>query len=419
MFAGHPHRVIREECARALETLADPRAYAALDRAWGDADIAIENVAIHSAIYRDVPTMWSRFAPAIAAIATDPAAERIVEVMFFQCHGGKDPRRQAPERDPLLVEPRVIELAAQLRRHRRIGKAARACLGAVPLALATAAIAAHPLAPPAAAPAGLPSRRDYLARYTAGEHAVWDELLAHAGAIAQHADLRAEAAAVARALMSRVRHNADAVRDTLRTAGAQLALEHRGGSPDRLRALVGELPLALAAFWEVAGAVSLLPPPGAYDYGTCALQAEGIALLALDPLCLDGLADVDRDVADREAALAGTHPEILGPLWLPLAPDDLHKQNLSGGPPYAVELPAPSPADAVDPILAGTRTHPRLVAYLRHAFRWGGFALLELAARPPAELRLDDRIAFEHVRGDRMTAANQLLARLRANLIEF
>jgi hypothetical protein len=53
---------------------------------------------------------------------------------------------------------------------------------------------------------------------------------------------------------------------------------------------------------------------------------------------------------------------------LPLAPDMLHKENLSGGPPYGVILPDGS----ADGLFAGETTTP-FVSYLNWVFRNGGF----------------------------------------------
>jgi hypothetical protein len=53
---------------------------------------------------------------------------------------------------------------------------------------------------------------------------------------------------------------------------------------------------------------------------------------------------------------------------LPVAPDRLHKDNISGGPPYGVVLP-----DAcVDGLFVGEAVTP-FVAYLNAVFRQGGF----------------------------------------------
>jgi len=57
------------------------------------------------------------------------------------------------------------------------------------------------------------------------------------------------------------------------------------------------------------------------------------------------------------------------PFVLPLAPDRLHKDNLSGGgPPYGIVLPD----GCADGLFAGETTMP-FVSYLNGVFRNGGF----------------------------------------------
>jgi hypothetical protein len=58
----------------------------------------------------------------------------------------------------------------------------------------------------------------------------------------------------------------------------------------------------------------------------------------------------------------------LGPFVLPLAPDHLHKDNVSGGPPYGILLPD----GCIDGLFAAEVTMP-FVAYLNWVFRSGGF----------------------------------------------
>ena len=67
--------------------------------------------------------------------------------------------------------------------------------------------------------------------------------------------------------------------------------------------------------------------------------------------------------------------ETGGAKWFAgLAPDDLHKDNVSGGDPYGLELPNPS----ADFPLMYERHNSLFVPYLRLAIlRWGGFPGLE------------------------------------------
>ncbi len=65
---------------------------------------------------------------------------------------------------------------------------------------------------------------------------------------------------------------------------------------------------------------------------------------------------------------AAHDPAEAGLFVLPLAPDRLHKKNVSGGPPYGLILPDAS----ADGLFAAETTMP-FVFYLNHVFSNGGF----------------------------------------------
>jgi len=424
LFDGHPDRSLRTTCARALAALGDCGGLAALDARWDDADHIIANIAVRDALQRDPATAWARFGAHIEAVRAGTGSardERIVGHLLYAAHGGMTPRRLAP--DPVTVEPRLVELAAELCRHRQLGDSARMLLADIPRELALAAVRRPRPAAPPPPPAPRPSRRDFLTRYRAGELAVWGELVAHAGAIAEHADLHAEATAVARELMRRVRHNTDVVRATLTASGARVTDDDAPATAVDLAPLVarcGRLPIAFAAMLEVAGSLRLVPAgDDRYDYGTSSLERDGIRLLELDPLELDGLDVIGYAIDDHDQRLEGSHPDIVGPLVLDLAPDYLHKQNVSGGPPYSIALPPDTLAGTVDPELWYQRYGTTLVDYLRYVFRWGGFPGLDVAYRPLARIGLNHRGAFAAVEGPWSVAADRLLAQLRRDLLEF
>jgi hypothetical protein len=76
---------------------------------------------------------------------------------------------------------------------------------------------------------------------------------------------------------------------------------------------------------------------------------------------------------------SGVDPEIAGPFSLDLAPDYLHKANISGGAPYGIELPFLG----ADPVFANEAHELPFVDYLRLCFRWAGFPRLERHADRP------------------------------------
>jgi hypothetical protein len=332
-------------------------------------EAAVRALAVH-----ELAMLWQRFLPHVQAVldrkSDAEASERIVRALF---HGCGDARPS-----PLVAEPRLVDLAARLRHHDTIGASARALLATAPRDLAVAAVERYPHEP-VLPRMPLPDPCDFLARYTAGDRTVWNELVEHAVAIAQHAELGDEARAVARELMKRVRHNADAVRATLREAGAQLADEEPPAGDIQLAGF-GTLPIALDAFWREAGSIALAP------VGSFAIH--GFDLGALEPLAVLGARAVVSQRTTHERAVAASHPEIVGPLGLAFAP----------GSPSSIDLPPPTPADAVDPRVHHGKHRLRFVEYLRHAFRWGG---------------------FDGLVGHRGDAAQRLRAQLRANLLDF
>jgi hypothetical protein len=99
----------------------------------------------------------------------------------------------------------------------------------------------------------------------------------------------------------------------------------------------------------------------------------------LDPLVVTppiaALSDLDE--WDEEEVSAAGQVEV------GLAPDDLHKDNISGGSPYSVLLPDPS----ADFVLLYERHELRFVPYLRLAIlQWGGFPGLDQQQMPFAPL---------------------------------
>jgi hypothetical protein len=223
-----------------------------------------------------------------------------------------------------------------------------------------------------------------VARYRRGEHeAVWAELRRCEGLSGSARD---EALEIARETMRRVLHNAELLAARLSEAGwkpmggelrtppspadaeAMAQIEQITGAP---------LPPSLRAFWEIVGGVDLI-----WDYrnGADAPDCEtALDLTELDPLAIDSARRAP-DVFDRWAHT--------GQLRLDLAPDGLHKVNVSGGPPYGVELPFLG----ADPLFAGEAHGLHFVDYLRLCFRWAGFPGLASHAQDPNVQRFVKRM---------------------------
>ena len=125
-----------------------------------------------------------------------------------------------------------------------------------------------------------------------------------------------------------------------------------------LEQLAGTIPMSLKAFWDVVGSVSLIG------------RARDGWLEYSDPLYVEtpagALADFRDWHADREMN-GGAGDEVF---FCPIAPDLLHKDNVSGGPPYSVALPNSD----VDARLSREWHNVGFVPYLRIAILdWGGF----------------------------------------------
>ena len=209
---------------------------------------------------------------------------------------------------------------------------------------------------------------NYLERYQNGEvEQVWNDLQ-NLGASIRDDPYYTPAQEVATETMRRVRRNCERIISRLQTLGYVFGTYPDGtrrsyiGEPitrpsDQIRAdseelesEAGPLPLSLIAFWQEVGAVDLVGMHPSWPDG-------------LDPLVVD----------PPEGALSYLDDEGEG-IFVGLAPDDLHKDNTSGGDPYGLELPNPS----ADFIFMYERHNLFFVPYLRLTIlRWGGLPGLE------------------------------------------
>ena len=201
-----------------------------------------------------------------------------------------------------------------------------------------------------------------------------------------------EAMQVARATMRRVRRNAEVLAGRLAALGWH-PLFGTMVSPRTPQPLEGQaeaeamtgapLPLAMVAFWEEVGGIDFI-----WDYDRpepCPDLFAGLSIFDLDPLCIDP-ARLTYHVEMWQGAIdQGWDPKGSG-YTLELAPDDYHKDNISGGDPYGLLLPDRS----IDPTFVWGRVSLPLTTYLRLAFRWGGFP--GLAFQPQSDV-IDARVA--------------------------
>lgn len=227
---------------------------------------------------------------------------------------------------------------------------------------------------------------DLLARYLRGEHgSVWNELRSHE---ALGGDLLEEAQAVAKETMTRVAQNADLLGGRLAASGwrplggGELRTRPRaeeGKIIRQLEEIIGApLPVSLRVFWEVVGGVNFI-----WDYESGEVPSLGVDLPMdeMDPLCVFApeVEYMTSVFEDWEEQRSGIDPELADPFNLDLAPDYLHKAQISGGAPYGIELPF----FGVDPVFANEAHELPFVDYLRLCFRWAGFPRLERYADRP------------------------------------
>ena len=141
----------------------------------------------------------------------------------------------------------------------------------------------------------------------------------------------------------------------------------------------GALPLSLRAFYEVVGEVNLMGRHPAIDPPNNPIAPDPLVVHGLDEgMVLDEDDSEDQDDEDTERSRS-----------LVIAPDDLHKANVSGGDPYTMTIPDLR----VDGELLDERHGLFFVDYLRLAFRFGGFPGYEGMSAPPAQVgTLADRL---------------------------
>jgi hypothetical protein len=136
----------------------------------------------------------------------------------------------------------------------------------------------------------------------------------------------------------------------------------------RIEREIGELPLALKVFWRLAGSVDFT----AHRKAGRAVEYPWAGCDYPDPLVIfppsAAIAELDEFVGDCEERMRCDIPYAV-----PIAPDDKHKDNVSGGGCYNLSVPAV----ADDPPLNDEWHQTTFVSYLELAVQWGGFPGLE------------------------------------------
>jgi hypothetical protein len=223
----------------------------------------------------------------------------------------------------------------------------------------------------------------WLDRYRAGQcRQVWTEMTSIGPDLPADKAAAAEAAIVARETMRRARRNVEQLIDQLAGFGFKFEAMPLVDPPsdissqlDALEADIGILPLSLRHWFEEVGQVNLngTHPDWAFAYP--------------DPLVVEAPSEYIRSEYEAWVTDRGTEWDRGTAFEIPLAPDYLHKANVSGGMPYGLAIPNPG----ADGLLLWEPHQTTFVNYLRIAFSMGGMpgwqrepALLEAWALPGA-----------------------------------
>jgi hypothetical protein len=373
-----PVTPIRHSAGHALLRSGSAEAYAGLVSTMSDAtDFLALSLAVRALIKQEPTTAYARTRMLFEEQSVRAPGGSAVPnaILWFFRPGAFDAK------GPIWTEPRApswldedwLRLCARLRRHDLLGANARAVLvhadgGAVEHALAVSPLPGAPTS--VSSPIG-----DLVSRYTSGEYErVWNDMRAYASI---DGDLREEVLAVARLTMRRVRNNVDLVSQRLaalkwRALSGELQsepTEEDGEVIAEIEEITGaSIPPSVRAFWEEVGGVDFV-----WNYELGDAPNVGIDLVEADPLSVAAarsaryLLDEWRDTQERVPT------ELRDPYALDLAPDYLHKANISGGAPYGVELPF----YGADPVWENEEHSLPFVDYLRLCFRWAGFPRLE------------------------------------------
>jgi hypothetical protein len=229
----------------------------------------------------------------------------------------------------------------------------------------------------------MPVTGNWLARYRAGERGqVWDELAQLGGAVCEPHALE-EVQLVCDEMAGRARHNVEVIVERLSRQGFQFhtnddaqtplmphipptpaAAEHAAWLEERF----GPVPLTLLSWVRVVGDVWLVGThpdwPSSASADPLVIQVEGSHYPG----------ESIRDSFEAEWTQWhewSAHDPDAGPFQLDLAPDRLHKENVSGDGPYGIVVPDAN----ADGLFVGETTMP-FVPYLNWVFLRGGFPFM-------------------------------------------
>lgn len=167
--------------------------------------------------------------------------------------------------------------------------------------------------------------------------------------------------------IAQVRRNLGLLIDTLRIVGYEFVRPSEVWIPPDseveaklavIEKSVGTVPQSLAEFYRQIGSVD-----------PCGQHCEWTGGDCPDPFVVLPIEAVLVDLRDWEQNVEEFGRNEVGPFELPVSMDDLHKENVSGGPCYSLKMPC----GQADPALCNIWYETTFLGYVETSLRWGGF----------------------------------------------
>lgn len=226
-----------------------------------------------------------------------------------------------------------------------------------------------------------------LTRYLDGEHlSVWEEIR-RLSPLEPGLPTTQEAIAVAYEAMRRAKGNVETLVSRLHDLGYEFASAQPAYSapdPDvgqrlsQLESVCGSIPIALRAWYEIVGSVCLMGSHPKLAFYSDRILRDPPEVYS-DPLAV---LPIEAAIEELEGRKMDEEGQVGWPLAIPIAPDEYHKENVSGGAPYEIRVPSRE----FDPLLRNEWHNTTFVNYLRICFHWGGFPGWERYEKRPQAL---------------------------------
>lgn len=132
--------------------------------------------------------------------------------------------------------------------------------------------------------------------------------------------------------------------------------------------IYGYVPLSLVYFYRIVGGVNF-----AWNYD----EYPSILWEMADPIQVSSLDDLVSYVSDeywKEDMKEYLDDPTYGNAFLEISADDLHKDNISGGPPYSIQI---TKEKSIDSKVLNEANNTTFINYLRICFKYGGFPGME------------------------------------------